>query len=914
MGDLDIRLFGPPRVRLGGADVRFDTRKAVAMLAVLAVTGREHGRDALAAMLWPELDRVRARAVLRRTLSAASAAGRALEISSAGARIDLERATCDVREFRSLAGARDPAAWARAVDVAADGFLEGFSLRDSPAFEDWQIATGDALRSQLSQTLARLVGHAVRRGTLSSALGYARHRTQVEPLSEPAHADLIRVRAWAGDRPGALQAYRALVRLLDRELGVAPLPETIALHEAIRAGRLAPPRIERTEHAAAGVGRASAASASDGTAAARTSERLVARDAELAELLTAWRDAAGEGRSIGLVGDPGVGKTALARGLASRVDAPVVWIGGHAAEQPLAFAAANDLVRGMLAVHPSLMADLGSAGEPLGVLAAEIDANGSREIHTPGDLQRVHEAVRTAIGRLATRTRLLLVVDDAHLLDASSAATLAYLVRRPPAGLLVVAAWPTAAATLPEAVVEQGQTMFVAPLDEVGVAEFVAGTGLDAAEVHRRTLGVPLLVREYIDSGVLGPNGSVASRDIVSSRLEGASPVARQLVGAAAVIGTVADPELLRNACGRDEDETVEAIEEAVARGLLVERADRPGYDLPHDLVRDAALARLSLARARLLHGRIAEVLARRNAVDPRATPAGLVARHLAGAGRDQEAGKWFLAAALESERLFAHGEALDQLRQARALGHHPLDVHHATGTVLVRLGRYEEALVSFDQAAALAESDPLRAAELEHATAGVHDRLGDRALAEAHLIAARDLVADGPKRARILADLALVQHRRGRATEAEENASAAARAAAGDAAALAQAANVLGVLAAAAGDHTGAREQLTEAIALARRLSDADLLIAALNNLSRVQLATSDAAAALEAAREALVLAERQGDRHRLAALHSHVADLLHAAGDDEEAMAELKRSAAAFGQVQGAETRPEVWTLSEW
>lgn len=917
MGSLDIRLFGPPHLRRDGAEVRFDTRKAVALLAVLAVTGREHSREALAALLWPELDRQRARATLRRTLSVASAVGPALEVTPAGARIAFDRATCDVRTFQALAGSREPADWTTAADLAAEDFLDGFSLRDSPAFEDWQLAAGDALRAQLSRTLARIVDHEARAGRWSAALEYARRRTRIDPLSEPAHADLIRVTAWTGDRPGALAAYRALVRLLDRELGVPPLRETIALHDAIRAGLLDPPRVERPGRDAAGRAGSRAAPAPASPARARAEgSPLVARDGELARLERAWREAATAGACLGLSGDAGVGKTALAQALAAGVRTPVIWLAGRATEQSLAFAAANDLVRAILAVDPDLVAELGSAAAPLGALATEIRTDGSREIRTPGDLQRVHEAVRAAVGRVADRARLLLVVDDAHLLDGPSAATLAYLLRRPPTGMLLVAVWRSGGggAMLPKAVLDAGEAVEIRALDETGVAELVAGTGLDAGEVHRRTRGIPLLVREYAEAGARGGDGSAGTREIVSARLEAAPDIVRQLVGAAAVIGSVADPELLRIACGRDEAEVVDAIEEAIDQGLLVEHADPAGYDLPHDLVRDAAVARLTLARARLLHGRVAGVLARRNPLDPLATPAGLVAQHFEAAGRDEEAATWFLRAAAESERLSAHEEALAQLARARALGHRGLDVHHLTGSVLVRLGRYDEALLAFDQAAALAEAEPLRAAELEHAIAGVRDRLGDWRLAEAHLAAALDLVAEGPRRARILADLALVQHRLKRDREALASASAASEAAAGDDAALAQAANVLGVLAVAAGRHDEAGARLDESVALARRSRDADLLIAALNNLSRALAASGDADASLGAAREALELAEVQGDRHRLAALHSHVADLLHAAGREDEAIAQLKRSAAAFGQVHGAGERPEVWTLTEW
>lgn len=61
--DLSLALLGPPVVRRDGAPVTFDTRKATALLALLAVTGREHSRDQLADLLWPEADSVMGRAL-----------------------------------------------------------------------------------------------------------------------------------------------------------------------------------------------------------------------------------------------------------------------------------------------------------------------------------------------------------------------------------------------------------------------------------------------------------------------------------------------------------------------------------------------------------------------------------------------------------------------------------------------------------------------------------------------------------------------------------------------------------------------------------------------------------------------------------------------------------------------------------
>ena len=48
-----VMLLGPPRVERDGEPVAFDTRKAVALLAHLALVDRPRSRDALAELLWP---------------------------------------------------------------------------------------------------------------------------------------------------------------------------------------------------------------------------------------------------------------------------------------------------------------------------------------------------------------------------------------------------------------------------------------------------------------------------------------------------------------------------------------------------------------------------------------------------------------------------------------------------------------------------------------------------------------------------------------------------------------------------------------------------------------------------------------------------------------------------------------------
>src|SRR5438477_10794346 len=68
MGDLYLKLLGPPEVRHADQVLLFSTRKELALLIYLAVEGRVHARKKLSEQFWPEGDARHGRAALRITL------------------------------------------------------------------------------------------------------------------------------------------------------------------------------------------------------------------------------------------------------------------------------------------------------------------------------------------------------------------------------------------------------------------------------------------------------------------------------------------------------------------------------------------------------------------------------------------------------------------------------------------------------------------------------------------------------------------------------------------------------------------------------------------------------------------------------------------------------------------------------
>jgi predicted ATPase/DNA-binding SARP family transcriptional activator len=257
LSSLRLLLLGLPCIERDGVPVEVDTRKAIALFAYLALTGQAHSREALAALFWPEYDQDRAYANLRRTLWSLNRAVGKEWLDVDKETIGLRRAAgfwLDVDAFRShlprcqthdhagsdVCTACIPALTA-AVKVYRGDFMAGFTLRDSPDFDDWQLFQARALRDELARALARLVRCHAARGEFDSAIPHARRWVALDPLHEPAHRELIKLHVWAGQRTAALRQYQDCVRVLEQELGVPPDEETVKLCEAIQANQPPPP-------------------------------------------------------------------------------------------------------------------------------------------------------------------------------------------------------------------------------------------------------------------------------------------------------------------------------------------------------------------------------------------------------------------------------------------------------------------------------------------------------------------------------------------------------------------------------------------------------------------------------------------------------------------------------------------------
>ncbi len=923
-----------------------DTRKALAIVALIAGEGRPFARDELAAIFWPESDDEAARGALRRTLSSLrSAVGDVgLVIGRAHVALDPAASSVDLADLERLAASSRPADLEAAAVLARGPFLAGFALRDSPAFDDWLAARATRVEATVGAVLQRLADARLEAGDALGAVDAARRRVELDPLDELGQRRLIGLLAQAGDRGAAIGQYRELVALFDRELGVAPLRETTDLYDAIREGSGAT--------VASVPSRTSSQAAPQGIPTPE-SIPMVGRATELAAIRAAWQAASPDGRLVLLEGEAGIGKTRLAETAAASIRADGGTVLGARAfpgETAIAYGPIAELIRLGLA-EPGGSGRLATLDETVRVevgrlvdLPPSLRAAGVGRTVGPDDAGarvRLLDAIARVISALASGPVPGLVwVDDLHLADDSTREALAYLARRMAGrSLVLLLAWrredlteggATTAADLARVPNVTSLELGRLERDDVGAIVRASRPGgeVDDALIDAFVAdseGLPLHVVAALASGE-SPGGPMPRgvQALLRERIASVGETAVQILSAAAVIGRSFDLATVRAASGRSEEETIDGVEELMRRGIVREVPVPAGpsvlYDFAHARMRDAAYDSTSVARRRLLHRRTATALRSEpvSAGRDERTRFALIAAHEREAGRPAEAATAFREAAVLAEAVFANREAIDHLTSAIALGDPgAAAAHERIGELRARLGEYPAAIVSLETAAALADPGELPAVEI--ALGRVHRRRGDLAAAASHLasaLASPDLTE--PLRGRALVERSVVALRAGDLDVADDAASAVRSVARRlrDPHLSGVAERLIGLVALGRGDAAAASKALRRSVELSADDMDPAASIAAQTGLALALAGVGAVDDAIAVAMLAIDTCERIGDRHLEAAVENHLADILHQAGREEVSMVHLKRAVALFAEIgdADAERDPGIWTLAAW
>jgi tetratricopeptide (TPR) repeat protein len=299
----------------------------------------------------------------------------------------------------------------------------------------------------------------------------------------------------------------------------------------------------------------------------------------------------------------------------------------------------------------------------------------------------LYAALARALGRLAERAPLVVVVDDAHLAGPALPDWLRFVKREKMAVTVAAAVRPGEGKPLPA-------TAFL-HLDVLGrdaAAELVGPVPTSRLdELYARSGGHPLFLTELAQQAA-GAELPASLVESVSARCDELG-TAGMLLRTAAVIGRELDIDLLAAVLGRPVVALLDDAEQAVAKQFLVE--EEGIFLFRHELVREALAASATAGRAALLHRQAGRVLARRPDADPVT-----VAKHARLGGDLVLASRALRDASARAGERFDHAAAEALLDDALRLAPEP-EGWLARARVRTLRGRYGEALQDVERAAA---------------------------------------------------------------------------------------------------------------------------------------------------------------------------------------------------------------------
>lgn len=647
---LELRLLGELEVVRDGRLVALpQSKKTRALLAYLALTERQHRRDHLCALFWDVADDPRG--ALRWSLSKLRAVldePRARRIEADRDRVALEPRgmTVDALALRKALAARPVAEHGTdELERAAAAFrgepLEGLDLPDFDEYQAWCVAERERARTLRVAILAELTRR------LDSdpprAIEHASTWSRLDPMNETARAQLVRLLGACGRREEARQHYES-GRRLEKELGRPSRGEL----EAAWRGIDAPARA------------ASAPSMPVQPVVARTpgGPPLVGRRDELDALDMLAADVAAK-RSLAVrlvTGEAGIGKTRLLG----------EWMDGLRGKGSIVLNAASYEAESRRPYAPWIDALSSADGDdPFALEAAPATTR-----------DRLFAAVGEAIARRTERAPVVaIVLDDAQWLDGDSAELLHWVARSNRARPLLVVLAARAGEIADNAALLRVSRAFrrdgvlseleIGPLPEGAVATLVRAIGskADAARVFAQCGGNALFALEIARAGGGTDDVSATLTGLVRDRIAQLPPEAADVLRWAAVLGATTTAVSIAELSTIGMDAVIAALEQLEARSLLARDPDRrSAYAFAHDIVRRVVYADLSEPRRRLMHHRIATMLASRT--DAGVASIADLAYHADLAHDSRLAAEACLGAARRALRLFANADAFTLARR----------------------------------------------------------------------------------------------------------------------------------------------------------------------------------------------------------------------------------------------------------
>lgn len=619
---INVKLFGSPVVIKNNVQLIFPYRKAEALFYYLIIK-KQASRDILVNLLWGDVDETTARKnlrnaiyMLRKAFDADVFISPQRSVVAVNPMIEFK---VDVYDFTSLEKST-------IINLYKGEFLEGFFVKDAAVFEEWMLNQREKYKDIYISKIYKEIHEGQNKRDFRLVEEHCKSLIKIDEFDERAYRALMKSYKLQGKYNQALDVYKRLVQILNKELAISPDKKTVLLYE-----ELLKDKTKQADKKEIG-------------------DFFYGRRLEIDKIQQNYNEFVQDKayKSLVIIGEAGIGKSKLIdRSINSfdRWDTEVFTTYCYQAEEKYLLKPWN----GIFAYISNFIIEAGIAIPDIlttiiGNIFPSFAANLNVTIEKPVEqidllkYQVAETAICDVLERISTKKKLILVFEDFQWIDDLSLSLLKNVLHCPKNKSIMLMASCRDGYERKIAVFlsEMGrhnivEKIYLNRFNEEEVIDFAAKLLPNyylGEEIKRlmytETEGNPFFLVEFLNNLKEEKSNIMMTakiHDILQSRFINISEEAKKILNIASVFFDKVSFENLLDICGKSEQELMDLIEELQQRSILKEvisSKQNVYLVFTHQKLREFIYQQMSISRRKILHDRIGKLIEKKLTNDKR--------------------------------------------------------------------------------------------------------------------------------------------------------------------------------------------------------------------------------------------------------------------------------------------------------
>ncbi|WP_432408722.1 AAA family ATPase [Wukongibacter sp. M2B1] len=611
---ISAKLLGTPIVRKDKEDVVFPYGKAEALFYYMLVKKRS-SRDVLVDLFWSNIALTSAKKnlrnavyIIKKVFNEEILISPQRTIVELNSEMDFE---LDIDRFLNDCGDSS-------IKAYSGEFLEGFFVKDASCFEEWMLALRNQYRDNYVQKLYKEIESFSKNKKWNEAEKYSNKIIDIDPFDENAYRVQMKLYDEMGKYNKCINIYNNLVKLLDKELSIAPDIKTTELFERIVRNKTVKQTLSKDQ----------------------SKEFFYGRDKEISILNENYYKLINNNnpKSIIILGEAGIGKSKLLNRFLESIsesDSYYFISNCYQAEEKFLLKPWNNIFQQLSTMTenerldiPVMLRKIVGQIFPTFILKNSSDDVNLTEKVESLSYDTIEKTIVEIFKRISKTNKIILAFDDLQWIDSMSLALLKNIIlSNKNKSIIVIATCRNGhGENIDNFLAEMGmyETIRKLNIDRFNKKEtidFITKMMPDHKLpnktkdiIYSETEGNPLFIVELLNSMKDNDKFKLMTpklKDVLRNRFFNVSKEGRKILNIASAFFDKVTFEDLQQITLTSDLEFIEVIEELQSKYLIKEliEGNKISFVFTHQKLREFIYSQLSFSKRRLLHNKIADLL-----------------------------------------------------------------------------------------------------------------------------------------------------------------------------------------------------------------------------------------------------------------------------------------------------------------